>query len=266
MIQERPPAHAGSFYPDNPDSLSAGVRSLLADSGSISPPDIDPDKLRAFIVPHGEFRCSGPVAAAVYRLLGSRTRKPDRVIIVAPLHDWPEYGLILPTFPSFRIPTGSLPVDRKAIQKLAFFSETVFSDEAHIMEHSIEIQLPFLFELWGPVPIVPLGYADLPSDALVHMMDHYLGDPETIVLVSADFSRDIGAIQAAKTDRDSFARINSGQSVDPFHVCGATGVNVLGSFTRKGILNPHFLMAANSADSTGDRHRTTGYASLGFSG
>ncbi len=266
MIQERPPAHAGSFYPDDPDSLSASIRSLLTEPGGDSPTDVDPEALRAFIVPHGDLRSSGPVAAPVYRLLRDRKKKPERVMIVAPLHDWPEYGLILPTFPSFRIPTGSLPVDRKAIQKLAFFSETVFSDEAHLLEHSIETQLPFLFEIWGSVPIIPLGYADLPSEALIHMIDPFLADPETVVLVSADFSRDFSLLQANRLDRDSIARINSGQSVDPLHVCGATAVNALGSFIRKGVLVPRLLRAANSAQSTGIEERTTGYASFGFSG
>ena len=266
MTQERPPAHAGSYYPNDPDSLAASIRSLLSEPEGVSQTDVDPETFRAFIVPHGEFLSSGPVAAKAYRLLGKRKKKPERVMIVAPLHDWPEYGLILPTFPSFRIPTGSLPVDRKAIQKLAFFSETVFSDEAHLLEHSIETQLPFLFEIWGPVPIIPLGYADLPSEALAHMMDPFLADPETVVLVSADFSRYFNLLQADRIDRESIARIHSGQSVDPLHVCGATAVNALGSFTRKGTLFPRLLMAANSALATGVEQKTTGYASFGFSG
>ncbi|MCL4485663.1 MAG: AmmeMemoRadiSam system protein B [Nitrospirae bacterium] len=266
MTHERDPANAGTFYPENPDSLASLVRTLLDAPVEDSLKDLDPETLRAVIVPHGEYVRSGQVAASAYRLLGKRKRKPERVLIVAPLHYWPEYGLILPTFPSYRIPTGSLPVDRKTIQQLAFFSETLFSDEAHLFEHSIETQLPFLQAIWGPVPIVPLGYADLPADVLARILDPFFEDPETIVLISADFSRYFDAVQAELIDRESIERICSGQKVDPLHVCGSTGINALGIQAKKRSLLPRLLRSANSKEASGEGRQTTGYASFGFAG
>ncbi len=266
MTQERAPAHAGTYYPGNPESLSSLVQTLLEGSSDPSLGGVSPDRFHAFIVPHGEYARSGPVAAAAFRLLRNRTKKPERILIVAPLHQWPEYGLILPTFSSYRIPTGSFPVDRKTIQPLAFFPETLFSDEAHVSEYSIEIQLPFLFELWGAIPIVPLGYGDLPADVLARILDPFLSDPDTLVLVSADLSRYFNAREAEGIDRETIERISSCLAVDPFRVCGATGVNALGILARKGSLTPHLLMTANSEENTGDPALLTGYASFGFYG
>ncbi len=266
MTQERAPAHAGTYYPENPESLSSLVQTLLEGPSDPFLGEIGPDLFHAFIVPHGEYARSGQVAASAFRILRNRTKRPERILIVAPLHHWPEYGLILPTFPSYRIPTGSLPVDRKTIQQLAFFPETLFSDEAHISEYSVEIQLPFLFKLWGAVPIVPLGYADLPADVLARILGPFLSDPDTLVLVSADLSRYFNAHQAEVIDRETIERINSCLEVDPLRVCGATGVNALGLLARKGSLTPRLLMTANSEENTGDSSLLTGYASFGFYG
>ncbi len=265
MTQERLPAHAGTFYPENPDSLTSTVTSLLEDLDPKEPDDLPPDTLRALIVPHGEFGRSGPVAARAYRLLRNRSKIPDRVVILAPLHYFPEYGLILPSSPGFRIPTGSLPVDRKALERLAFHAETLYSGEAHQFEHAIEVQLPFLMHIWGPVPIVPLGVADLPADTLANILAPFIDDPETFFLFSADLSRYYRANDADRIDKGSIQRILAHEPVDQAQVCGATGINALSILAHDRGLTPRLLSFANSKCGTGDTLQTTGYASFGFS-
>ena len=266
MTKERPPAHAGTFYPADPDTLGSLVRSLFKTEGAKNISEVNPDSLRALIVPHGEFHRSGAVAASAYCLLRKRSRPPERVVIVAPFHDWSEYGLILPTYPAFRTPIGSLPVDRKTIQKLAFFSETLFSDEAHLSEFSIEVQLPFLHYLWESVPIVPIGYADIPSEILAHVLEPLVLNPDTLTLVSADFSRYLNARDAERTDGESFGKILSHLAVDPLKVCGANGMNALSILARNHHLSPRLLSAVHAESDTEGSAQVTGYATFGFIG
>jgi hypothetical protein len=262
MNSERPAALSGSFYPKDPESLSCLVGTLLQDSERSVPLPFHPDFIRALIVPHGEYRRSGPVAASAYRALAGRSTPPEKVVIAAPLHYFPESGVILPTAGAYRVPTGLLPVDRKTIRKLAFCSETVFSEEAHAYEHSIETQLPFIQEIWGNIPIVPIGFSDISTDVLAHIFDSFLSDPATLLLVTSDFSDYFSYDQAKKIDTVTFERILKGQPVEILHSCGALGINALLKVVSKRQFSIELLDARNSGDITGEKGQVTGYATF----
>jgi AmmeMemoRadiSam system protein B len=187
------------------------------------------------------------------------------VVIAAPLHYFPEYGIVLPTASSFQIPTGPLPVDRKSIQKLAFHADTLFSEEAHAYEHSIETQLPFLREIWGGIPIVPLGFADISTDVLSRILDSFLSDPETLLLMTSDFSHYFDYDRAKAIDNQTFDQILTGHPIDILHSCGAIGINALGKLARSHSLSFHLLDARNSGDITGSKSQVTGYGAFALS-
>lgn len=261
MNSVRHASHEGSFYPKDPDSLSSAVQALIEDA---DPKDValSPDSIRALILPHGEYRRSGPVAASAYRLLARRSRPPERVVIAAPLHYYPEYGVVLPTATGYRVPTGLLPVDRKAVQKLAFYAETLFSEEAHAYEHSIEVHAPFLLGIWGSIPIVPLGFSDISTEVLAHIFDSFLSEPDTLLLVSSDFSDFLSYDQSKKIDAESFDKILHGRPVEILHSCGAIGINALLKAASRHRFEFRLLDARNSGDITGEKKQVTGYASF----
>lgn len=264
MASERPPAQSGSFYPSDPQELSGRIGDLLSRTHTMLEPSVSPDLVRAVIVPHGPLDRSGPVAASAYGLLRERTLPPEKVVIAGPLHTFTEYGVVLPTSPAFRIPTGTHPVDRKTIQKLAFYSETLFSDEAHAFEHAIELQLPFLQELWGQVPIVPLGFSDVSSDVLSHIFQTLLGDPGTLLILTSDFSQQYSYAQARQIDGENFGRILAGMPVESLNACGALGINSLCKVARSTRLACRLLDDRNSGDIAGSKIQVSGYGAFVF--
>src|ERR1039458_4506693 len=134
----RPAAVAGLFYPRDPEELSATVAALLAGQhGPARPP-------KALIVPHAGFVYSGNVAAQAYASLGSAARALRRVVVRGPSHREWFRGLAVPSVQAFATPLGAVRVDTAAVSRLCALPAVVRSDAAHALEHSLEVQLPFL--------------------------------------------------------------------------------------------------------------------------
>ena len=80
MTTIRPPAVAGSFYPDDAAMLSAVVEDFLAEVPV--PPGADWPK--ALIAPHAGYIYSGPVAASAYARLKPAAGRVRRVVVIIP--------------------------------------------------------------------------------------------------------------------------------------------------------------------------------------
>src|SRR5213079_1013703 len=132
MASVRPAAVAGTFYPSDSRALITELDDLLGGVEHLAPRLGFP---KALIVPHAGYIYSGPVAArGVVR----------RVVMLGPVHRVPVRGLALPGAQIFETPLGRIPIDQKAIQEVASLPQVVSSDPAHALEHSLEVQLPFL--------------------------------------------------------------------------------------------------------------------------
>ena len=264
MTPERPPALAGNFYPEDPLELERRIAALLDSPPPGNLPRLDPDRIRAIVVPHGDLLRAGEVQAIAYRLLQKRKKPPARILLLGPLHTGSSYGIVLPTHPSFRIPTGAFPVDRTTIRQLAAFAETLFSDESHEFEHSLETQLPFLMGIWGGIPIVPVGYSDITAHVLFRVLEPLMNDPETVTICSADFSHYFSAEKAAKMDQTTVSRILSGGEVDRLESCGSIALNALNHLAHQFGTLPSLLTLSHSGASTGETGQVIGYAAIAY--
>jgi AmmeMemoRadiSam system protein B len=151
--QDRKPAVAGSFYPADADQLRQAVAGYLK-SGKA---DRTEGTVRALVVPHAGYVFSGGVAASGYNQIN-----PDiqykRVFIIASSHRMSLGKASVYTIGDYITPLGKLEVDRPVSEQLAK-NRQFFTDDpsAHIQEHSIEVQLPFLqVRLKKPFTIVPI--------------------------------------------------------------------------------------------------------------
>ena len=257
MQKIRPAACAGSFYPGNRPELEASLDTLLADAAgeTASFP-------KAIIVPHAGYVYSGEVAARAYaRLTGSGLR---RVVLLGPAHRHRFCGIALPVASIFETPLGSIPLD-PVCQELASLPNFVGSDEAHRMEHAIEVQLPFLQRVLEKISIVPLLVGNVSPAAVSEIIDRFIGEPETLVLVSSDLSHFHAYDEARALDA---ATAESIMALDPVldheQACGATPVNALLLSARRHGLPPEPIDIRNSGDTHGSRERVVGYASFSF--
>ena len=181
----RPSALAGGWYPADPDALQYQVDGFL-DAAVLTAP---PGQIRALILPHAGYAYSGPTAGQVVSLVKGRTYR--RVLVLAPSHHSGFHGLSIPEVDAYRTPLGDVPLDSEAIEALRASPLVGAHAEAHVREHSVEIELPLLQRAltpgWRLVPIL-VGRLDLGDYQAVADLLRPLADEDTLVLVSSDFT------------------------------------------------------------------------------
>ena len=260
MASIRPAAVAGMFYPREPRALAAEVQSLLGRVEQGAPRLGFP---KALVVPHAGYVYSGAIAAHAYKELAGARGLVHRVVLLGPVHRVPVRGLAAPSTQAFATPLGTVPVDQAALQVLHGLPQVVKSDPAHALEHSLEVQLPFLQAMLGEFSLVPLAVGMASVAEVAEVLERLWGGPETLVVVSTDLSHYHGYDEARRVDASTLARIAAcATDIDHDEACGATPLNGLLSLARKRNFPLRLLAACNSGDTAGDRDRVVGYSSF----
>ncbi|MCD6288019.1 MAG: AmmeMemoRadiSam system protein B [Candidatus Hydrogenedentes bacterium] len=266
----RHPAVSGMFYPQDPSDLRADVRKMLAAAGQVSVPG----DLIAVIVPHAGIMYSGTVAAHAYRLL-----KPDsvaRVVLVGASHRHPVHTVSVYPRGSWLIPGSEFPVDHEFIDAFtAKLSFDIEGPQAHDREHCLEVQLPFLAETVGPVPISPmlLGRArPVICEELGHAIAKTIHDDRPALLVaSSDLSHFYDQQRAKKLDTVGIKAIMSLSAQKLYErsrageteLCGRPAVmTVMCAAKELGANSATMLSYATSGDVTGDWNEVVGYTAI----
>jgi MEMO1 family protein len=148
----RDPAHAGSAYPGEPEALRETMARYLGE-----PAAAGSDGLLGIAAPHvspeGGWRCYRDA----YRALGPEHR--DRVFVILGTSHYGEPEAFGLTRKPFATPLGEAPVETALVDELAARGgEAVrMEDYCHAVEHSIEFQVVFLQQLFGPeVRVLPV--------------------------------------------------------------------------------------------------------------
>jgi MEMO1 family protein len=260
MISVRPAAVAGMFYPGDARALAAGVKDLLAGVENFSPRLAYP---KAIVVPHAGYVYSGAVAARAYEELTGARGIVRRVVLLGPVHRVPVQGLAAPTAEAFETPLGLVPVDREALQEVEDLPQVVVSDAAHAMEHSLEVQLPFLQTVLGEFSLVPFAVGSASVEEVAQVLERLWGGPETLIVVSTDLSHYHSYEEARQVDAGTVARIAAHSSdIDHEEACGATPLNGLLRCAKARNIPARLLAACNSGDTAGSRDRVVGYSSF----
>ncbi|HUJ87049.1 MAG TPA: AmmeMemoRadiSam system protein B [Burkholderiales bacterium] len=258
MATIRPPAVAGAFYPGNPQALAAQLGGFLAASA-----DETSEIPKALIVPHAGYVYSGAVAGRAYSELAAARGVVTRVVLLGPVHRVPVRGLALPGVDAFQTPLGSIPVDAEGVRALAGLPQVVTSPAAHAMEHSLEVQLPFLQNVLGSFSLVPLAVGDASVAEVAQVVEQLWGGHETLFVLSTDLSHYHSYQEAKRIDAATLARIASlASDLNHEQACGATPLNGLLRVARAKGLSIRLLAACNSGDTAGDRARVVGYSSF----
>jgi len=260
MPTVRPAAVAGAFYPAEPQALAAQLGEFLA-SPAVGAEVVDAPK--ALIVPHAGYVYSGAVAARAYEKLAAARDSVTRIVLLGPVHRVPVRGLALPGADWFETPLGRIAVDAEAARALAGLPQVVTSPAAHALEHSLEVQLPFLQKVLGEFSLVPLAVGDASVAEVAEVIERLWGGPETVFVLSTDLSHYHSYQEARRIDAATVARIVSlASDLNHEQACGATPLNGLLHVARGRGLSIRLLAACNSGDTAGDRGRVVGYSSF----
>lgn len=259
----RPAAVAGLFYPDDSQILKRTLEELLANAAvaELSAPP------KALIVPHAGYVYSGAVAASAYARLGDLRGRIRRVVVLGPTHRVYVRGLALPEAERFATPLGEVPLDREGMQILSALPQVSQSAAAHQMEHSLEVQLPFLQQVLGDFQLLPLAVGEATAEEVAEVLEKVWGGDETLIVISSDLSHFLPDALARQVDGETVKAI---QALNPHlnheQACGATPVNGLLLVARKHGLHPVVLDVRNSSQTAGDPARVVGYAAFAFQG
>ncbi len=279
---KRRPAHAGTFYPADPEELVKAIEaSFLHPIGPGKLPVERGVELRTalgYVVPHAGYMYSGPVAAHAYYDL-ARQKRPRAVVIVGPNHNGIGHVAAVYRGEAWITPLGEVPVDnelgRAIVEATKFFA---FDNEAHVYEHSLEVQVPFLQYIYGEVPIVPIAIylqtLDVARD-LARALAVLIAENgyDIVVLASTDFNHYEPHEVTVRKDEIAIQRILELDDVGLYRVleeynitmCGpAAAASLIATARSLGAPRPVLLKHATSGDVTGERDFTVGYASIKF--
>lgn len=257
MTQIRKPAVAGHFYPADAGELQVLVQQMLEKAQVL--PGRAP---KALIVPHAAYVYSGPVAAPAFAQLTGRRERYRRVILLGPCHRVALKGIASSSASAFRTPLGDVPLDHESISRLDP-SAVCLSDAAHLAEHSLEVQLPFLQEALDSFWLVPLVVGDVPPQAVADLISTLWGSADTLLVVSTDLSHYLPFDEALQKDSMTCRAIEGMDFGQIAHedACGATPlVGLLMAAQRRG-LHITTLDLRNSGQTAGGRGRVVGYGS-----
>jgi AmmeMemoRadiSam system protein B len=289
----RQPAVAGQFYTADPKRLKAEIDAYLAEAAAtVSDTWNGSGPARGVVSPHAGYTFSGPTAAKTFHAAvgEGRGKSIERVVLLAPSHRVPFAGLAASSHSAFRTPLGDIQVDGNALAKLldACGSACSVFDDAHSLEHSLEVQLPFIQTVLPGVPIVPLvcgGLSDeIEAEAVEGLLD--LWGPGNLWVASSDFTHygasfgyvpfsepnlsekleklDMGAVEKIlKLDRDAFHEYLEDTGAT---ICGAAPIKLLLATMEasKENINAEMVELTNSGEISGDYSHCVGYAGIAF--
>jgi MEMO1 family protein len=263
----RRPQVAGTFYPGQREQLLKTLREMTAAKAGKK-------KALAVIVPHAGYVYSGPVAGAVF----SSVEIPSTAVILGPAHRGVRALFAVQTDGSWVTPLGEAPVRKDLAALIVDRCPGAEEDEeAHLGEHSLEVEVPFLQYFRADVGIVPVcvsheaGYEDLESfgRGLAEAIRTF-GGP-VLIVASTDMSHYVSQRTAEKLDALAIRRI---LDLDPrglFETVVEEGISMCGFQPTAAALvaakdlgagSAELVLYRTSGDVSGDFSQVVGYAGL----
>lgn len=263
---KRKAAVAGQFYQSSRERLGEEVKRYILQN-------ITREKVKAALCPHAGLMYSGHVAGAVY----SHLVIPETFILIGPNHTGLGARVSLMAQGEWEIPTGILSIDQRLARKILSGCELITSDtQAHLFEHSLEVQLPFIAYFSTEAKIVPITvmHATLEEckvigEAIAKAISQ-MGYP-VVIIASSDMSHYVSDEVARKKDKMAINRI---LQLDPeglyntvnterISMCGYIPATImLYAAKALGATEARLIKYATSGDVSGDYDYVVGYAGI----
>jgi AmmeMemoRadiSam system protein B len=257
----RPPAVAGQFYPDRPAELRRTIERFF---NGVQPDEAAAPK--AIIAPHAGYDYSGPIAASAHARFAPARDVIRRVVLIGPSHHAAFPGLAASGCEAFATPLGLVPVDLEVIRQICSLPQVAILDGAHVHEHSLEVQLPFLQVVLTDFKIVPLVVGEATEQQVAGVIDVLWAGPETRFVISSDLSHYHDYADAQELDSLTSRAIEQlrPQDIAEEHACGRIPIRGLLHSARRHGLRARLVDLRNSGDTAGPRHEVVGYGAFVF--
>jgi len=291
-----PQAAIWGFYSINKERLLKEIEQLFRDNtkGPGKVPQIGAQvnvDVVAGVVPHAGYHYSGSCASWFYKMLVESRAEIDTVIILGTNHTG--FGGILTTttyFKKWATPLGEVEIDQEFISNLKKVYNGLEDDVlAHLREHSVEVQIPFLQYFYGdrfklvPIVVRDVDYSIAQDFARsLHEVATALGR-RVVVIASSDFThhgpsygyivfRDNISENVRKLDLMFIEKILQLDTrgflnlIDRYDatVCGYGAIAIVMEYAKLLGCRAELLKYYHSGDVTGEEDIIVGYASIAF--
>jgi hypothetical protein len=263
---KRTPSVAGQFYYGTVPKLTQQVNEYIDTS-------VKKERVIGAVCPHAGLMYSGPVAGAVYSAIDF----PETFILIGPNHTGLGARISLMESGEWEIPTGTFRIDEKLSYRIAMNVPIVTKDaKAHMFEHSLEVQLPFIAYFSQKAQIVPISILSASVDDCRALGEGIARAVQTagypvVLIASSDMSHYVPDTVAKEKDKKAIDRI---VALDPeglyetvlrerISMCGYLPVTTL-IFAAKalGAHSARLVKYATSAEVSGDYDHVVGYAGI----
>ena len=270
----RQPAVAGQFYRGSPSALRDQVERFM---------ETEAKKVKALgiVAPHAGLVYSGSVAGAVY----SRIELPGTFVLIGPNHTGLGAPVSLMANGSWQTPLGTVRINEDLAAAVLSKSRRIHDDTmAHLQEHSLEVQLPFIQYLKKEFTIVPIQMMDTRLETCVELgnaIAQAIAECEvrsaeykaggTLIVASSDMSHYVSAETAKKKDHAAIKRILELDAPGLYNtvrdenisMCGyGPAVAMLTACKILGATKAELVKYTNSGDVSGDYDQVVGYAGI----
>jgi|YelNatPaOPRAMG01_1025707.scaffolds.fasta_scaffold11072_6 AmmeMemoRadiSam system protein B len=276
----RMPAVAGAFYPSQPEALK---RLIVQCFQHRLGPGVVPElhrppegKLLGLIVPHAGYIYSGPIAAHSYSSLAQNGFR--WALLLGPNHTGmgeEEFAIMSQGF--WRTPLGDMKIESEKAAILKSIPSVKEDPTAHLGEHSLEVQLPFLQFLSPEAQFVPICISSMDLQEIKEVGgkvgELLKGDREAVIIASTDLSHYHSHSTASKLDNlaiEAIAQLDSDLLWERVHsipitMCGYAPVIVLLEACKAlGVREGRLLKYATSGETGGDFSQVVGYCAMAF--
>lgn len=262
----RQPAVSDQFYPGNKEQLSASLSQMIRG-------DKPRKVVKGVISPHAGYVYSGAIAGQLY----SQVSIPDTVLIIGPNHHGSGAAAALYPDGEWLTPLGTTAINSSLNSLLLQHTPYIQSDIiAHKLEHSLEVQLPFIQYIQPSVTISALcighgDYAvlrDIGRGVANSILDY---GKDVLIVASSDMTHYESADSVRKKDGIALERVLALDGKGLLEVCqhqritmcGVAPVTVmLEAALQMGASRAEVVAYGNSGDVTGDNCQVVGYAAV----
>ncbi len=260
----RKPAVAGYFYPSNQKELLRELEEYMPSKGNLN--------VIGAICPHAGYIYSGSVAGLVY----SKIKPKNIYVLLGPNHTGYGPSISIMNEGQWELPIGKLEIHKELANSIiSNFSKAEEDFQAHLYEHSLEVQLPFIYKLNKEAKIVPIilkmiDFKDALqlATALASSLKELQIADDTIIIASTDMSHYLPDRLARKVDSSVIEKIKNFDPEGLYNIvlsnqismCGfIPTVTMLLASKMLGAKEVQIIKYATSAEVSRDYERVVGY-------
>lgn len=263
---KRMPAVAGQFYHSSPSRLKSQV-------GQYVIKNTVKEKAIGVVSPHAGLIYSGHVAGAVY----SSIEFPQTFILIGPNHTGLGTVVSIMSSGSWEMPMREIFVDENVSKKIIKHLPFVEDDpRAHRLEHSLEVQLPFIAYFSDSAKIVPIAVMKASlrecqqiGKGIAEAIKE--SDMKIVIVASSDMSHYVPDSTARRLDKLALDNVISLNPEGLYNIVMKESISMCGylpttimlyAALHLGAKEAKLIKYATSAEVSGDYDHVVGYAGV----